>query len=90
VTVPGPEVTGPTRGPCATLLGMDLVVAFNHQTGTRVAELGFLLIAFSGIWLVAGELSPARLGKARTIVAGIALALAGILLIIATHWGQYN
>jgi hypothetical protein len=28
--------------------------------------------------------------SARTIVAGIALALAGVLLIIATHWGQFG
>jgi hypothetical protein len=27
---------------------------------------------------------------ARTIVAGIALALAGVLLIIATHWGHFG
>jgi hypothetical protein len=28
--------------------------------------------------------------RLRTIVAGIALALAGILLIIATHWGHFG
>jgi hypothetical protein len=27
---------------------------------------------------------------ARMIVAGIALALAGVLLIIATHWGHFG
>ncbi len=27
---------------------------------------------------------------ARTIVAGIALAVAGILLIIAVHWGHFG
>jgi hypothetical protein len=28
--------------------------------------------------------------KVRTIVAGIALAVAGVLLIIATHWGHFR
>jgi len=30
------------------------------------------------------------MSRARTIVAGVALALAGLLLIIATHWGHFG
>ncbi len=65
--------------------GMHLI-AMGHHTGRRLAEVGFLLILFAGIWLVAAV----KLGTWRTIVAGIALALAGLLLLIATHWGHFG
>jgi hypothetical protein len=31
-----------------------------------------------------------KLGTVRTIVAGVALAIGGLLLIIATHWGHFG
>jgi hypothetical protein len=71
------------------MVGMNLV-AFDHEAGVRVAEVGYLLIAFAGIWLVAAQIPAMKLEKARTIVAGVALALAGALLIIATHWGHFG
>jgi hypothetical protein len=49
-----------------------------------------LLILFSGVWLVAAQIPAFKMPTARTIVAGIALALAGVLLIIATHWGHFG
>ena len=65
-------------------------VALAHHTGRRLAEIGFLLILFAGIWLAAAQVPRFRSGAARTIVAGVALALAGLLLIIATHWGHFG
>jgi hypothetical protein len=65
------------------------VLALTHHTGVRLAEIGFLLILFAGIWLAAAQIPRFKFGNARTIVAGIALALAGLLLIIATHWGHF-
>lgn len=65
------------------------LLALTHETGIRLAEIGFLLILFAGIWLVAAEIPGLKMGTARGIVAGLALALAGVLLIIATHWGQF-
>lgn len=65
-------------------LGVD------HQTGIRLAEVGFLAILFAGIWIVASEIPALRMHRARVIVAGLALALAGVLLIIATHWGHFG
>jgi hypothetical protein len=56
----------------------------------RLAEIAFLLILFAGLWLAAAQIPKFRLGTARTIVAGVALALSGLLLIIATHWGQFG
>jgi hypothetical protein len=64
-------------------------VALAHHTGVRLAEVGFLLILFAGIWLAAAQIPAFKFGTARTIVAGIALAVAGLLLIIATHWGHF-
>jgi hypothetical protein len=49
-----------------------------------------LLIVFAGVWLVAAQIPKLGMSKARTIAAGIALALAGVLLIIATRWGHFG
>ena len=62
------------------------VVALTHHTGRRLAEIGFLLILFAGIWLAAAF----KLSTARTVVAGVALAVAGVLLIIAVHSGHFG
>jgi hypothetical protein len=70
--------------------GVNLTLALAHHTGIRLAEVGFLLILFAGVWLVAAEIPRFGLSATRTIVGGIALALAGLLLIIATHWGQFG
>jgi hypothetical protein len=45
----------------------------------------FLLIVFAGIWLAAAHILAFKFATARTIVAGVTLALAGVLLIIATR-----
>ncbi len=62
----------------------------SHQTGIVLAEVGFLLILFAGIWLVAAQIAAFRLPTERTIVAGGALAVAGVLLIVATRWGHFG
>jgi hypothetical protein len=69
---------------------MSLVLGFAHHTGVRVAEVGFLLLLFAGIWLSAAQLPQFTFGAARTIVAGLALAIGSLLLIIATHWGHFG
>jgi hypothetical protein len=61
---------------------------FNHHTTTTLAEVGFLLILLAGVWLVAAEIPALRIERARNIVAGLAFTVAGLLLIIATHWGK--
>ena len=69
---------------------MGPVLAFSHHTGIRLAEVGFLLIAFAGIWLVASQIQQPKWSRFRTLVAGAALGCAGALLIIATHWGHFD
>jgi hypothetical protein len=72
------------------MLQMNLVFSFTRHTGVRIAEVGFLFIAFAGIWLAAVQTGKFRFGGGRTIVAGIALAIGALLLIVATHWGRYG
>lgn len=68
-----------------------MIAAMTRHTGIRLAEVGFLLILISGVWLVCAEiLDPAKWGKFRKIVSGVLLAIAGLLLIIATHWGHFG
>jgi hypothetical protein len=66
------------------------VIALTHQTGVRLAELGFLLIMIAGVWLVSAEIPAFRFARARTLVAGVLLARGGLLLIIATRGGVFG
>jgi hypothetical protein len=66
------------------------VIAMARHTGTRLAEIGFLLILFAGVWLAAAQIPQLKFTTGRMIVAGAALAVAGVLLIIATHWGHFG
>ncbi len=67
-----------------------LPLALSHHTGIRLAEVGYLLILFAGVWLAAAQIPQLKFATGRTIVAGIALAAAGVLLIIATHFAGYK
>jgi drug/metabolite transporter superfamily protein YnfA len=70
---------------------MRLLLTVSHHTGGRIAEVGFLLILIAGVWLVFAEtLNPERWRRFRTIVAGALLAVSGLLLIVATHWGKFG
>jgi hypothetical protein len=69
---------------------MNLILVLARQTGVRLAEVGFLLVLFAGVWLVAAQIPLFKFAKGRTIVAGMALAIGGALLIIATHWGRFG
>jgi hypothetical protein len=73
-----------------TMASMNLIFGLAHQTGVRLAEVGFLLVLIAGVWLAASQAPQFRFRTIRTVVAGVALAVAGILLIIATHWGHFG
>ncbi len=67
---------------------MLLLTTLSRHTSTDLSEVGFLFILIAGVWLVVSEIPALRAEKARSIVAGICLAVAGILLIVASHWGK--
>jgi hypothetical protein len=67
-----------------------MTLGFSHHAGTRVAEVAFLLLLFAGVWLTAAQIAWFKFATMRTIVAGVALATSGVLLIIATHWGHFG
>jgi hypothetical protein len=69
---------------------MNLVLGLSHHTGMRMAEVGFLLILAAGVWLAAAQIPLFKFAAGRTIVSGIALAVGGALLIVATHWGHFG
>ena len=72
------------------MIHMSLVLGFANHTGRRLAEVGFLLLLFAGVWLAAAQIPQFKFAAARTIVAGLALAISGLLLIIATRWGHFG
>jgi hypothetical protein len=80
----------PRRPRGAQNVDVNLLLAFSHKTGLRLAEVGFLLILIAGVWLVAAQVPQVRLHTIRTVVAGVLLATAGVLLIVATHWGHFG
>lgn len=67
-----------------------MLLALSHHTGLRLAEIAFLLVVFDGLWLAAAQIPVFGFARARSFVAGIALASAGVLLIVATHWGHFG
>lgn len=62
----------------------------DHHTGVVIAEVGFLLMLIAGIWFAASEIALFKMARVRKIVAGAALAVGGLLLIIAVHWGHFG
>jgi hypothetical protein len=72
------------------MVRMNPVLGFAHQTGVRLAEVGFLFMLFAGVWLAAAHIAWFKLSNTRSIVAGVALAIGGLLLLIATHWGHFG
>ncbi len=72
------------------MLRVNPVLGLAHQTGVRLAEVGFLLVLFAGVWLAAAHIAWFKSSNTRSIVAGVALAIGGLLLIIATHWGHFG
>ena len=68
---------------------MTPVLAFSHTTSVTIAEVAFLLFLIAGIWIVfAWLVDVQRWITFRMVVAGTLIAVAGLLLIIATHWGH--
>lgn len=68
---------------------MNLLAAtISIHEGIRIAEVGFGLDAIAGALLALAAIL--NLDKGWNFLAGIALAVGSVLLIIATHWGHFG
>jgi hypothetical protein len=66
----------------------DMLLALTHHGGIRLAEVGFALVAVAGALLALGGMTPAR--RSANALAGLALAVGGVLVIVAAHWGHFG
>jgi hypothetical protein len=71
------------------------LLAFSHRASVTVAEVAFLLFMIAGVWIsVAWFLwdrpnpGGSKWNKFRMIVAGTLIAVGGLLLLVASHWGH--
>ena len=66
-----------------------LALEIKRQTGYRLAEVGEALGVLAGLLLLLGGITPfgKRLG---TTLAGLALVIGFILLIVATRYGHWG
>jgi hypothetical protein len=67
-----------------------VLLTIKPHTSRRLAELAFLLILIAGLWMAAAEIPTFHWARHRRIVAALALAAAGLLLIIASHFGTFG
>lgn len=61
--------------------------AISAHSSIRLTEVGFLLLAIAGVWVVFAELQPTTWTRFRFTVAGVLIAAGAVLNIIAVHWG---
>jgi len=73
----------PTRSWLASVTSVRLILGFAHSTAVTIAEVAFLLFVIARVWIVVGK---AISGSGS--VAGVLISGAGILLIVAAHWGN--
>ena len=71
---------------------MNGLLAFSHSAAVTVAEVAFLLFTIAGVWIVFAWLlwnqAGGKWNRFRMIVAGTLIAVGGLLLIVASHWGH--
>jgi hypothetical protein len=64
-----------------------IALAISAHSSIRLTEVGFLLFAIAGVWVVFAELRPGKWTRFRFTVAGALIATGAVLNIIAVHWG---
>lgn len=66
-----------------------MLLALTHHNGIRLAEVAFALAAVAGGLLFLGAVTPFG-RRAGNLLGGVALAAAGVLGVVATHWGHFG
>lgn len=69
---------------------MTLVATFSHHTSVRLAEVAFLCLVIAGVWMAVAWTWQSKWLRVRMSVAGALIAAAGVLLIVASHWGRFG
>jgi hypothetical protein len=70
------------------------LLGFSHNTSVTMAEVAFLLFLIAGTWVAFAWLLEEQPDhrfsgrRFRMMVAGVLIGVAGLLLIIATYWGE--
>ncbi len=67
---------------------VSLLLAISRHDGKRMGEVGFLLLLIAGVLLALVPLVRSRVSLSQ--LAGVALAVGGLLLVIASHWGKFG
>lgn len=65
------------------------ILAITAHNGLRIAEVGEALGALGGIAIWFGAVTPFG-RKAGNFLGGLGLAAGFVLLIVASHWGQFG
>ena len=63
-------------------------LSISAHNATRFSEIGFLLFAIAGVWLVIAALQPNKWERFRHVVAGALIAVGAVLEIVVQHWGM--
>ena len=64
-------------------------LAITVHNGLRIAELGFALAAVAGALFALGAVTPGS-SRGSQVLGGVVLAVGGVLLIVAVHWGHFR
>ncbi len=66
-----------------------LLLTISKHNGIRLAEVGFALAAIAGALFLFGGITP-FMRRGGMALGGLCLAVAGVLLVVATHWGGFG
>jgi uncharacterized protein YjeT (DUF2065 family) len=70
-------------------MGRITVLALTHHTGIRLVEVGLVFFLLAGAWMASAQVSRWKPNALR-VIAGVALVLGAVLVLIAVHWAHFG
>jgi hypothetical protein len=70
------------------MCGMNALLFLTMHNGVRLEELAWALVAIAGAVAFLGSMMPMGGRRGSLWLSGLALAIAGVLGVIAIHWGH--